>query len=136
MHSLSAILVVLESTIQDAPEITMCIVLHSQYNPTNHDVSEDSGAATSLPLPLVKNGGGGAGLDGRGTGVDGWDMLEAVGPPASCHAGIEGFPGSTGVVGPVVTPGPRLRSRALRDFSSCCSSASDWFWLSLFFSII
>lgn len=53
----------------------------------------------------------------------------------NCHEGIEGLPGvGNGDKGKVV--GPRLSKRALRDFNSCCNSASDWVWLSLFFSII
>lgn len=56
---------------------------------------------------------------------------------ANCHAGIEGFPNrgkdDTGVLDIAV---PRLRSKAFKDLSSCCSSFRDWFWDSLFFSII
>jgi hypothetical protein len=58
--------------------------------------------------------------------------------PASCHAGIVGRPstgsGEEGVLLDIV--GPRLSRRALRDLSSCCSSARDCVWLSLFRSII
>ena len=45
---------------------------------------------------------------------------------ASCHAGMEDLPVKVGMGGGVETPGrvvPRLRSKVLRDFSSCCSSA-------------
>lgn len=53
----------------------------------------------------------------------------------NCHEGIEGLPGvGKGDGGKVV--GPRLSKRALRDFNSCCNSARDCVWLSLFFSII
>jgi len=56
---------------------------------------------------------------------------------ANCHAGIEGLAnrgrGDTGVLD---IAGPRLRSKAFKDFSSCCNSFRDWFWDSLFFSII
>lgn len=52
----------------------------------------------------------------------------------NCHAGIEGLPNigrdDTGALA------GRLRSKAFKDLSSCCNSFRDWFWDSLFFSII
>lgn len=51
---------------------------------------------------------------------------ESLGAEANCHAGIDGLPesgnGDEGVLGKL---GPRLRRRAFRDLSSCCSSARD-----------
>lgn len=57
---------------------------------------------------------------------------------ANCHAGIEGRAGilGSGEAGEPPIVGPRLSSSAFKDFNSCWSSANDWFWLSLFFSII
>lgn len=60
---------------------------------------------------------------------------------ASCHAGMLGLPmpnGRTGAgdAGALGNELLRLRSSALSDFSSCCSSASDCFSESLVFSII
>ena len=57
---------------------------------------------------------------------------------ANCHAGIEGLPNreGRGDAGVLDTAGPRLRSKVFRDLSSCCNSLRDWFWESLFFSII
>ena len=46
--------------------------------------------------------------------------------PASCHAGIDGLPGNAnGDDGEGDNPDPRLKSKAFRDFNSCCSSARD-----------
>lgn len=63
-------------------------------------------------------------------------------PLASCHEGIDGGrvaakAGKDGT-GEVEDGklGFRLSKSALRDLSSCCSSAREWLWLSLFFSII
>jgi hypothetical protein len=75
---------------------------------------------------------------GRGVALGAPDS-DAVG--ASCHAGIVGRPipygrvgaGDAGALG---RPLLRLRRRALRDFSSCWSSASVCFSASLLFSII
>lgn len=102
------------------------------YCNTGQGVS-DSTMGTSFPLPLTTEevGGGSA-----GGGVEGVEILCVEDPLANCHAGIDGFPGRIGVEGPVDKPGPRLRRRAFNDLSSCCSSARDWLWLSLFFSII
>ena len=58
---------------------------------------------------------------------------------ASCHAGMVGRPKRLGRLGDGVgdwKEGPRLMRSAFRDFNSCWSSARDWVWLSLFFSII
>lgn len=57
---------------------------------------------------------------------------------ASCHEGIEGRPTKlgTGEGEGLVKLGPRLKSNAFNDLSSCCSSPSDCVWFSLFFSII
>ncbi len=86
-------------------------------------IQGESGAATSLPLPFDIPGYEEVGGGIWGGGVDG--TLAAGELAANCHAGIEGFPGRMGVEGPVDMLGPLLRSRALRDLSSCCSSASD-----------
>ncbi len=55
-------------------------------------------------------------------GEEGRDPLE---PPANCQEGIDGLEGMKGVDMPADELGPRLSRRALRDLSSCCSSARD-----------
>ena len=85
--------------------------------------SEDVAPSGSFPFPFSSGGVDGAGED------------DAAGP--SCQAGKDGRPSAgrgDGVALGIV--GPRLMSKALRDFNSCCNSASEAFWLSLFFSII
>lgn len=87
--------------------------------PLPEDTGSDGSVTPTLPTPIP--GGGGMGgineLDPvAGEGVDGAD---------NCHAGMDGFDGKTGVVNPLEPGGPRLRSNALSDFSSCCSSARD-----------
>lgn len=56
---------------------------------------------------------------------------------ASCQEGMAGLPtidnGDDGVLEIDV---PRFSNKAFKDLSSCCSSARDWLWVSLFFSII
>lgn len=99
-----------------------------------HDYEASSDTVSgSFPLPFGWGSGrdrpevpdketpGIAGVEETGILVDGEGVLGAD----SCHAGMEGFDGSTGVVNPLVLVGPRLRSSAFRDLSSCCSSARD-----------
>ena len=93
------------------------------------------------PSTIGASGGTGLGLALRPLAFGVLEEVSATGLEvlaASCQAGIDGRPTRLGREGEGEggMEGPRLRSRALRDLSSCWSSARDCDWLSLFFSII
>lgn len=92
-----------------------------------------------MPFPLGNGEEDEGGNENRGAELEdgGGVSLDAEEGP-SCHAGIEGRAGilGNGEAGAPPTEGPRLSRSAFSDLSSCWSSANDWFWLSLFFSII
>ena len=90
-----------------------------------------SSLSTSFPLPFAIL------VFGRiGEGAEGMDDEFTCGVLPNCHAGIEGLPNRGRDDTGVLDVAGRLRSKAFKDLSSCCNSFRDWFWDSLFFSII
>jgi hypothetical protein len=93
--------------------------LHEHYGTCAQVISGQGEVASSTvggatPLPFVSSC-----EEAVGTGLWTVDAVESP-APASCHAGMEGFPESEGKVeGADGILGPLLNRRDLRDLSSC-----------------